>query len=106
MPLNTDDTQEYLLAVKRELVSAIRDSPFFVKESMPRKDIDRYSDKYQVTTIANERKLRFMDQSRFPKELRHLKRKKSFKLPHSKKKLRSTADVDVEKTLEVGTSIL
>ena len=40
---------EYMLALKQEFVASMRKSPYYIKESEKRADIERYSDKYQLS---------------------------------------------------------
>ncbi|XP_075381177.1 DNA-directed RNA polymerase III subunit RPC7-like isoform X2 [Mycteria americana] len=47
-PLPGGEEGEYVLALKQELRGAMRALPYFVKPGAPRRDIERYSDKYQL----------------------------------------------------------
>ncbi|XP_041037736.1 RNA polymerase III subunit GL b isoform X2 [Carcharodon carcharias] len=47
VPLHAGEEAEYMLALKQELRGAMRSLPYYVKPAAPKKDIERYSDKYQ-----------------------------------------------------------
>ncbi|NXY23183.1 RPC7L polymerase, partial [Atrichornis clamosus] len=49
-PLPGGEESEYMLALKQELRRAMRGLPYFVKPGAPRRDIERYSDKYQLSS--------------------------------------------------------
>ncbi|XP_041259948.1 LOW QUALITY PROTEIN: DNA-directed RNA polymerase III subunit RPC7-like [Onychostruthus taczanowskii] len=49
VPLPGGEEGEYMLALKQELRRATRALPYFVKPGAPRRDIERYSDKYQLS---------------------------------------------------------
>ncbi|XP_064354992.1 DNA-directed RNA polymerase III subunit RPC7-like isoform X2 [Dromaius novaehollandiae] len=49
-PLPGGEELEYMLALKQELRGAMKNLPYFVKPGAPRRDIERYSDKYQVSS--------------------------------------------------------
>ncbi|XP_064257874.1 DNA-directed RNA polymerase III subunit RPC7-like isoform X2 [Passer domesticus] len=48
-PLPGGEEGEYMLALKQELRRAVRGLPYFVRPGAPRRDIERYSDKYQLS---------------------------------------------------------
>lgn len=102
VPLSVGDKQEYLLTVKREIRCMMHHSPFFIKPVSVPKDIERYTDKYQMNNTANESQLHIMDKSRLPKELWLRKRKRPVKKVEKKKDVKrkfAKPSVDVEKTL-------
>ncbi|XP_005102306.1 DNA-directed RNA polymerase III subunit RPC7-like [Aplysia californica] len=66
---------EYMLALKQELTESFRKSPFHIKAQNKSKDIDRYSDKYQVG-IADSASALNPDWSRLPAELREKPKRK------------------------------
>jgi DNA-directed RNA polymerase III subunit RPC7 len=70
VPLQTGVEGEYMLALKRDFVEYLRDSPAFITPTAAKADIERYSDRYQVA-LANRShgELKF-DWARFPPELR------------------------------------
>ncbi|XP_039215864.1 DNA-directed RNA polymerase III subunit RPC7-like isoform X1 [Crotalus tigris] len=47
--LQSGEEVEYMLALKQELRGAMKNLPYFIKPLAPKKDIERYSDKYQTT---------------------------------------------------------
>ncbi|XP_064494539.1 DNA-directed RNA polymerase III subunit RPC7-like isoform X2 [Pseudopipra pipra] len=49
-PLPGGEEGEYMLALKQELRRAMRGLPYFIKPGAPRRDIERYSDKYQLSS--------------------------------------------------------
>lgn len=66
---------DYLLALKQELTGAIQKSPFNIKALNKSKDIERYSDKYQISVSDNQSSLN-PDWSRLPAELNYIPKKK------------------------------
>uniref|UniRef100_A0A8D2J3Y6 DNA-directed RNA polymerase III subunit n=1 Tax=Varanus komodoensis TaxID=61221 RepID=A0A8D2J3Y6_VARKO len=49
VPLQAGEEVEYMLALKQELRGATKTLPYFIKPSAPKKDVERYSDKYQTS---------------------------------------------------------
>uniref|UniRef100_A0A8C4Y3Y8 DNA-directed RNA polymerase III subunit n=1 Tax=Gopherus evgoodei TaxID=1825980 RepID=A0A8C4Y3Y8_9SAUR len=49
VPLQTGEEVEYMLALKQELRGAMKNLPYYVKPAAPKKDVERYSDKYQMS---------------------------------------------------------
>ena len=47
LELSNTETDEYLLSVKQDLRQFMKQSPFFLKAGSDKKEIQRYSDKYQ-----------------------------------------------------------
>lgn len=47
VPLQMGEEVEYMLALKQELRGAMKNLPYYVKPVAPKKDVERYSDKYQ-----------------------------------------------------------
>ncbi|XP_071844194.1 DNA-directed RNA polymerase III subunit RPC7-like [Apostichopus japonicus] len=71
VPLASGESYEYMLLLKQEFRGSMRDSPFYIKPLDKKKDIQRYSDKYQSQTnddqwIPNWKNL--------PKELNYLQK--------------------------------
>ncbi|KAL3867150.1 hypothetical protein ACJMK2_044373 [Sinanodonta woodiana] len=105
VPLLHGDDWEYTLALKQEFRATIRKSPYFIHGNEKKKDIERYSDKYQIGNHDANTEWT-PDWERFPEELR-IKEKKVKKIksvikpiiPARKKK--PPQDVDFEKTLEI-----
>ena len=48
VPLEQGDEYDYILALKQELRATMKKSPFYISSNEKRKDIERYSDKYQL----------------------------------------------------------
>lgn len=48
VPVEKREESSYLLELKQEYRSAMKDSPFYIKTLERKKDIERYSDKYQM----------------------------------------------------------
>ncbi|XP_078499264.1 DNA-directed RNA polymerase III subunit RPC7-like [Lissotriton helveticus] len=49
VPLQMGEEVEYMLALKQELRGAMKNLPYYVKPAAPKKDVERYSDKYQTS---------------------------------------------------------
>ncbi|KAM3919301.1 DNA-directed RNA polymerase III subunit RPC7-like [Leptodactylus fuscus] len=49
VPLQTGEEIEYMLALKQELRGAMKSLPYNIKPAAPKKDVERYSDKYQTS---------------------------------------------------------
>ncbi|TRY59357.1 hypothetical protein DNTS_016623 [Danionella cerebrum] len=47
VPLQAGEEAEYMLALKQEFRGAMRNLPFYIRPAAPRRDVERYSDKYQ-----------------------------------------------------------
>nr|CAD7435197.1 unnamed protein product [Timema monikensis] len=72
VPLQDTPESEYLLTLKKDFVDYLHDSPAYLQHTVTKKDIERYSDRYQ--TLAKGQGQLKLDWSRFPKELRpHVK---------------------------------
>ncbi|KAM6294302.1 LOW QUALITY PROTEIN: DNA-directed RNA polymerase III subunit RPC7-like [Aegotheles albertisi] len=61
---------EYMLALKQELRGAMRNLPYFIKPGAPRRDIERYSDKYQLSSPTDSAIDWNPDWRRLPRELK------------------------------------
>ncbi|XP_030645266.1 RNA polymerase III subunit GL a [Chanos chanos] len=68
VPLQTGEDVEYMLALKQELRATTKNLPFHIRPVGPKKDVDRYSDKYNATEPKNVTEWN-PDWSRLPKEL-------------------------------------
>ncbi|XP_071479812.1 DNA-directed RNA polymerase III subunit RPC7-like [Diadema antillarum] len=67
-PLPQSEGSEYMFLLKQEYRGYMRDSPYYIKPLNKKKDIERYSDKYQVG--SNDSGIGWQpDWKRFPKEL-------------------------------------
>ncbi|GAB1609090.1 DNA-directed RNA polymerase III subunit RPC7-like [Argonauta hians] len=74
VPLLQGEEYDYMLALKQEFRGTIRESPFFLKVTEKKKDIHRYSDKYQFG--SNDGNSSFTpDWDRLPSELKTVKKK-------------------------------
>ncbi|KAM9251813.1 DNA-directed RNA polymerase III subunit RPC7-like isoform 2-T2 [Cariama cristata] len=69
-PLPGGEEGEYVLALKQELRGAMRSLPYFVKPGAPRRDIERYSDKYQISSPVDSAIDWNPDWRRLPRELK------------------------------------
>lgn len=69
VPLQTGEEVEYMLALKQELRTATKNLPFYIRRAGPKKDVDRYSDKYQTGEPKDSTIEWNPDWSRLPKEL-------------------------------------
>uniref|UniRef100_A0A672RXS5 Uncharacterized protein n=1 Tax=Sinocyclocheilus grahami TaxID=75366 RepID=A0A672RXS5_SINGR len=70
VPLQTGEEAEYMLALKQEFRGAMKTLPFYIRPAAPKKDVERYSDKYQKTETSDNSLEWKPDWRRFPKELR------------------------------------
>ncbi|XP_014033169.1 DNA-directed RNA polymerase III subunit RPC7-like [Salmo salar] len=69
VPLQTGEEVEYMLALKQELRAANKTLPFYIRRAAPKRDVDRYSDKYQSGEPKDSAIEWSPDWSRLPKEL-------------------------------------
>ncbi|XP_033111777.1 DNA-directed RNA polymerase III subunit RPC7-like [Anneissia japonica] len=101
LPLLAGEAREYMLALKQEFRASSKDSPFFIKPQNKKKDIDRYSDKYQASGLNSDNTQWSPDWSRLPKELQVGVRKKKRSIrPAVKKTIQ-----DKEKTKEIENKL-
>ncbi|XP_023657286.2 DNA-directed RNA polymerase III subunit RPC7-like isoform X1 [Paramormyrops kingsleyae] len=70
VPLQTGEEAEYMLALKQELRGAMKNLPFYIRPAAPKKDVERYSDKYQSTEPTDNTIEWDPDWKRLPRELR------------------------------------
>uniref|UniRef100_A0A8V5GRJ9 Uncharacterized protein n=1 Tax=Melopsittacus undulatus TaxID=13146 RepID=A0A8V5GRJ9_MELUD len=70
VPLPGGEEGEYMLALKQELRGAMRNLPYFIKPGAPRRDIERYSDKYQISSPVDSAIDWNPDWRRLPRELK------------------------------------
>lgn len=75
VPLQTGEEVEYMLALKQELRGAMKNLPYFLKPSAPKKDVERYSDKYQSSGPVDSPSEWHPDWRQFPPELKTRVRK-------------------------------
>ena len=48
VPLKQGEDYEYICALKKEFIGFMKKSPYYIQSNEKRKDIERYSDKYQT----------------------------------------------------------
>ncbi|XP_076102139.1 DNA-directed RNA polymerase III subunit RPC7-like [Mytilus galloprovincialis] len=105
VPLKQSEDYEYICALKKEFIGFMKKSPYYIQSKEKRKDIDRYSDKYQSgqDTLGQWNP----DWRMFPDELKPAEKKvrkfggsKPIKpnIPASKKS--KTSEKEISKTLE------
>ncbi|KAJ8029101.1 DNA-directed RNA polymerase III subunit RPC7-like [Holothuria leucospilota] len=82
VPLASGESVEYMLLLKQEFRGSMRDSPFFIKPLDKKKDIQRYSDKYQNQTGDDQWLPNF---KKLPKELNYTQRKRKVVKQHDVK---------------------
>lgn len=70
VPLVMGEEAEYMLALKQEFRGAMKTLPFYVRPAAPKKDVERYSDKYQNNEPTDNTIEWNPDWKRLPKELR------------------------------------
>ncbi|XP_067667282.1 DNA-directed RNA polymerase III subunit RPC7-like [Haliotis asinina] len=103
VPLATGEDYDYMQALKQEFRGASRKSPFFLDLMEKKKDIERYSDKYQLGQQDNFSGW-IPDWRRLPGELKiKTKRPHSGRTsvkPNLKKAKVKMSEVDIDKTLE------
>lgn len=74
VPLAHSEDYDYMLALKQEFVATLHKSPYYLKLDDKRCDIERYSDKYQLTQQDSSDSLN-PDWRRLPAELKAKERK-------------------------------
>ncbi|XP_063054659.1 RNA polymerase III subunit GL b isoform X2 [Engraulis encrasicolus] len=86
VPLVVGEEAEYMLALKQEFRAAMKTLPFYIKPAAPKKDVERYSDKYQSGETENPTEWD-PDWKQMPKELRTRTKRlqKEKNVPPSKK---------------------
>ncbi|XP_069734475.1 DNA-directed RNA polymerase III subunit RPC7-like [Phaenicophaeus curvirostris] len=73
---------DYVLALKQELRGAMRSLPYFIKPGAPRRDIERYSDRYQLCSPVDSAIDWSPDWRRLPRELKIRVRRLRKSPPH------------------------
>ncbi|XP_067111762.1 RNA polymerase III subunit GL a [Osmerus mordax] len=81
VPLQTGEEMDYMLALKQELRAATKNLPFYIRRAASKRDVDRYSDKYQTGEPKDGTIEWNPDWSRLPKELCIKVRKPQIKRP-------------------------
>ncbi|KAG8517574.1 DNA-directed RNA polymerase III subunit RPC7-like [Galemys pyrenaicus] len=70
VPLPAGEEGEYVLALKQELRGAMRQLPYFIRPAVPKRDVERYSDKYQMSGPVDNAIDWSPDWRRLPRELK------------------------------------
>uniref|UniRef100_A0A8D1S4R3 RNA polymerase III subunit GL n=1 Tax=Sus scrofa TaxID=9823 RepID=A0A8D1S4R3_PIG len=70
VPLPSGEEGEYVLALKQELRGAMRQLPYFIRPAVPKRDVERYSDKYQMSGPVDSAIDWNPDWRRLPRELK------------------------------------
>lgn len=98
LPLNITTSMNYLLELKRGYTEFLRESPNNVLPIVIKKDIERYSDRYQdLITDKSSYETRY-DWSRMPVELKPQSRKRKGPKPEGSRK--KEKNIDPEKKLQ------
>ncbi|XP_061413962.1 DNA-directed RNA polymerase III subunit RPC7-like [Lethenteron reissneri] len=110
LPLLAGEETDYLLALKQELRGAMKNLPYFIKPAERKKDIERYSDKYQSKGPADNAIDWAPDWRLLPRELRIQVRKATkvkkavvktqLPKPEKSKKASETENLEMLKNLE------
>ncbi|XP_016137221.1 DNA-directed RNA polymerase III subunit RPC7-like [Sinocyclocheilus grahami] len=96
VPLQTGEEAEYMLALKQEFRGAMKTLPFYIRPAAPKKDVERYSDKYQKIETSDNSLEWKPDWRRFPKELR-VREKRPLRDPEKSKVPKQTKQPRVNK---------
>lgn len=93
VPLHTGEEVDYMLALKQELRASSKNLPFHIRPARAKRDVDRYSDKYQTGEPKNNSIEWSPDWSRLPKELciKERKMRKAKARPLVKPKIKPAA---------------
>ncbi|XP_002730860.1 DNA-directed RNA polymerase III subunit RPC7-like [Saccoglossus kowalevskii] len=70
VPLLSGEDHDYMLALKQEYRGTMKDSPHYIKADSKKKDIERYSDKYQMNRNSDSIIGFQPDWERLPQELK------------------------------------
>ncbi|XP_030638048.1 DNA-directed RNA polymerase III subunit RPC7-like [Chanos chanos] len=82
VPLQVGEEAEYMLALKQEFRGAMKTLPYYIRPAAPKKDVERYSDKYQNSELTDGTMEWNPDWRRLPKELHvRVKRPRREKTP-------------------------
>lgn len=97
LPIIESNEMNYLVELKRDFAEYMRESPNYIQPIAQKKDIERYSDRYQdAVADTSESKLNY-DWSRLPAELKLSEKRK--KTQGVKKQVKKRKTVDVESKL-------
>ena len=103
-PLQGGVEGEYMMALKRDFVEFLRDSPAFVVPAVAKAEIERYSDRYQVALANKNHGELKLDWSYFPPELRQ-----QTKVTGKRKKKEATSSKNtkiVKKAVDITTRLV
>lgn len=102
VPLQTGEAVEYMLALKQEFRASAKNLPFHIVPAKPKRDVERYTDKYQASEPKNNSIEWTPDWSRLPKELCIKVRgpQKGKVRPPGKKKTKDTGKQEIIQKLE------
>lgn len=96
LPIIESNEMNYLVELKRDFAEYMRESPNNVLPIAPKKDIERYSDRYQdAVADTSEYKSKY-DWSRMPAELKLSEKRKKMQGVKGQKKKRMTMDVETK----------
>ncbi|XP_078390297.1 DNA-directed RNA polymerase III subunit RPC7-like isoform X3 [Cetorhinus maximus] len=101
VPLHVGEEAEYMLALKQELRGAMRSLPYYVKPAAPKKDIERYSDKYQSSGPTDNTIEWNPDWRRLPRELKiRIRKPAKDKIPVAGRKIKPRTSVEKEEIIK------
>ncbi|XP_067834200.1 RNA polymerase III subunit GL b [Heptranchias perlo] len=101
VPLQSGEEAEYMLALKQELRGAMRSLPYYVRPAAPKKDIERYSDKYQSSGPTDNTIEWNPDWRRLPRELKiRIQKPAKEKLPAMARKIKPRTSVEKEEIIK------
>ncbi|XP_072350592.1 DNA-directed RNA polymerase III subunit RPC7-like, partial [Scyliorhinus torazame] len=101
IPLHVGEEAEYMLALKQELRGAMKGLPYYVKPAAPKKDIERYSDKYQSSGPTDNTIEWNPDWRRLPRELKiRIRKPAKDKTPVPGRKLKPRTSVEKEEIIK------
>ncbi|XP_078061854.1 DNA-directed RNA polymerase III subunit RPC7-like [Mustelus asterias] len=101
VPLHVGEEAEYMLALKQELRGAMRSLPYYVKPAAPKKDIERYSDKYQSSGPTDNTIEWNPDWRRLPRELKiRIRKPAKDKTPLCTRKIKPRTTVEKEEIIK------
>ncbi|XP_063040885.1 RNA polymerase III subunit GL a [Engraulis encrasicolus] len=100
VPLQTGEAEDYMIALKQEYRASTKNLPFHIVPAKAKRDVERYTDKYQTSEPKNNTIEWTPDWNRLPKELciRVREPKKSKAQPSVKRKKK--ADMGKQEVLQ------
>lgn len=100
IPFELTTELSYMLEIKRDFAEYVRESPYSVQSVVVRKDIERYSDRYQDMVSAKTSYEDMYDWNRLPNELKPLVRKRKAGKTTGEASAKKKKEVDVDKKLQ------